>query len=73
MATKNKKAATFNYGVGSYWKGNSGSVGLYACGNEIFHGTLEEAKGFLESVKRKQTSDADKAKYKIFMLVEVPL
>lgn len=72
MATKKKKDATFNFGVGSYWEGESGSVGLYAYGSEIHHGTMKEANNFLEYVQGRQKTKAEKAKYKIFMLVEVP-
>lgn len=72
MATKKKKAATFNFGVGSYWEGESGSVGLYAHGSEIHHGTMKAAKNFLKYVKNQQKTEEDQAKYKIFMLVEVP-
>lgn len=63
---------TFNYGVGSYWNGESGSVGLYAYGSEIHHGTMEEANDFLKYVQSQQKTKVDKDKYKIFMLVEVP-
>lgn len=72
MATKKKKAATFNFGVGSYWKGESGSVWLYAYGSEIHHGTMKEANNFLEYVKSQKKTKAEQDKYKIFMLVEVP-
>lgn len=58
----------FNYCVGSYWSGKSGSVGTYAFGKEVFFGTLKEAKKFLKYVKS-QSPDKD---WKIFQLVEVP-
>ena len=70
--TKKKVLKEFTYGVGSYWKGDSGSVGLYAYGSELFHGTLVDAEDFLEYVKNQQKTKAEKEKYKIFMLVEVP-
>jgi hypothetical protein len=65
-------APTFNYGVGSYWEGDSGSVGLYAYGSEIHHGTMAEANDFLEYVRSQKKTKAEQDKYKIFMLVEVP-
>lgn len=72
MVTKKKKAAKFNFGVGCYWEGESGSVGLYAYGSEIHHGTMKDANNFLKYVKSQQQDEADQMKYKIFMLVEVP-
>lgn len=72
MATNNKKAAKFNFGVGFYWEGESGNVGLYTQGSETHHGTMEEANDFLEYVKSQQIDNTKKDKYKIFMLVEVP-
>ena len=44
---KKKQAKKFNYAVGHYWEGESGSVGCYAYGNEHFYGTMEEAKRFI--------------------------
>lgn len=65
MAKTEKK---FNYAVGSYWEGDSGAVGCYAYHNEVFFGTLKEAKKFKKYCK---SQDPEK-EYKIFMLVEVP-
>jgi hypothetical protein len=62
----------FNYAVGFYWEGESGSVGCYAYGNEVHYGTMEEAQNFLEYVRSQQKNKAEKAKYKIFQLIEVP-
>lgn len=67
-----KKAQQFNYAVGSYWNGESGAVGCYAYGSEVHHGTMKDAQDFLEYVKSQCKTKAEKAKYKIFMLVEVP-
>jgi hypothetical protein len=66
MAKKSEKK--FNYAVGSYWEGDSGAVGCYASGSEVFFGSLKEAKKF-----KKYCESKDKNKpYKIFMLVEIP-
>jgi hypothetical protein len=58
----------FNYGVGHYWDEGEGSVGLYTYHNDMFFGTMKEAKKFREYVK-KQSPDRE---WKIFQLVEVP-
>jgi hypothetical protein len=72
---KKKPAKKFNYGVGHYWEGESGSVGLYAFHSEIFHGTMEEAKNFLAYVQEedKKNKRADRRDWRIFQLVEVPV
>jgi hypothetical protein len=72
--SKKKSSKKFMYGVGFYWEGDSGSVGLYAFGNELFYGTLEDAKNF-QSYCQNQTDNTGKNKreYKIFQLVEVPV
>lgn len=69
---KKKQAKKFNYGVGFYWEGDSGSVGLYAHGSEIFHGTMEDAQNFRTYIQSQKKTKAEKEKYKIFQLVEVP-
>jgi hypothetical protein len=68
-----KKSKQFNYAVGHYWEGDSGSVGCYAYGSEVHYGTLEEAQNFLAYVQSKKKTKAEKAKYKIFQLVELPV
>lgn len=64
---KEKDAKKFTYGVGSYWP--DGGIGLYAYGSDTFHGTIHDAKEFLEYVK-KQNPEKE---YHIFMLVELPV
>ena len=75
MATKKKQAKQFNYAVGHYWSGESGSVGTYAYGREHFYGTMEQAKNFLEYVQaeNKKKKLADRRDWRIFQLVEVPV
>ena len=73
MATKKKQAKKFNYAVGHYWEGDSGSVGCYAYHSEVHYGTMEDANNFLEYVRSQKKTKAEKAKYKIFQLVEVPV
>lgn len=68
-----KQAKKFNYAVGHYWEGESGSVGCYAYHSEVHYGTMEEANNFLEYVRSQKKTKAEKAKYKIFQLVEVPV
>ena len=68
-----KKAKKFNYAVGFYWEGDSGSVGCYAYHSEVHYGTMEDANNFLEYVRSQKKTKAEKAKYKIFQLVEVPV
>ena len=70
---KKKQAKKFNYAVGFYWEGDSGSVGCYAYGNEHFYGTMEDAQNFLKYVQSQKKTKAEKAKYKIFQLIEVPV
>lgn len=73
--TKKKQAKQFNYAVGFYWEGESGSVGCYAHGSETHHGTMEDAQNFLKYVQNQQADKkkADRRDYKIFQLVEVPV
>ena len=61
----------FNYAVGFYWEGESGSVGCYAYHSEVHYGTMEDAQNFLKYVQDQKKTKAEKAKYKIFQLVEV--
>ena len=68
-----KQAKKFNYAVGHYWEGDSGSVGCYAYHSEVHYGTMEDANNFLEYVRSQKKTTAEKAKYKIFQLVEVPV
>ena len=70
---KKKQAKKFMYGVGFYWEGDSGPVGLYAYGSEVFHGTMEDAKNFQAYCQnRPDNKGKDKRQYKIFQLVEIP-
>ena len=72
---KKKQAKKFMYGVGFYWEGDSGSVGLYAYGSDTFYGTMEDAQNFLTYVQEqnKKKKVADRKDYKIFQLIEVPV
>ena len=73
--TKKKQAKKFNYAVGFYWEGDSGSVGCYAYHSEVHYGTMEDAKNFLKYVQGQGAKEkkADRKDYKIFQLVEVPV
>jgi hypothetical protein len=74
--TKKKQARKFNYAVGHYWEGESGSVGLYSYGGEIFYGTMEQAQGFLKYIQDmdvKEKKKADRRDWRIFQLIEVPV
>ena len=68
-----KQTKQFNYAVGFYWEGESGSVGCYAYHSEVHYGTMEDAQNFLKYVQDQKKTKAEKAKYKIFQLVEVPV
>lgn len=57
----------FNYAVGHYYEGDSGTIGRYALFGEVRYGTIHHATGFLEYVKSKSP---DK-KWKIFELMEM--
>jgi hypothetical protein len=72
---KKKPAKKFNYAVGHYWEGESGSVGVYNYFGEIHHGTMEEARDFLTYVQEKDKvkKRADRRDWRIFQLVEVPV
>lgn len=70
---KKKESKKFNYAVGFYWEGDTGSVGCYAYHSEVHYGTMEEAQNFLAYVQSQKKTKAEKAKYKIFQLVEVPV
>jgi len=69
---KKKQAKKFNYAVGHYWEGESGAVGCYAYHSEVHYGTMVDAQNFLAYVQSQKKTKAEKAKYKIFQLVEVP-
>ncbi len=62
------KKKEFNYCVAHYWEGESGSIGAYTRWNDIFYGTMKEAKKFLKYVKQ-QSPDRE---WKIFQIVEIP-
>lgn len=73
--TKKKQAKKFNYAVGHYWEGESGSVGTYNYFGEVHYGTMKDAKDTLSYV---QSKDEDKKKdgrrdWRIFQLIEVPV
>jgi hypothetical protein len=70
-----KKAKQFNYAIGHYWEGESGSVGTYAYGRDLFFGTMEQAKGFLEYVQEqnKKKPKDERRDWRIFQLIEVPV
>jgi len=68
-----KNSKKFNYAIGSYWEGESGSVGCYAYGSEVHYGTMEDAQNFLAYVQSKKKTKAERAKYKIFQLIEIPV
>ena len=72
---KKKQAKQFMYAVGHYWEGDSGSVGCYAYGNELFYGTMAQAKSFLEYVQEenKKKKVVDRRDWRIFQLIEVPV
>jgi hypothetical protein len=72
---KKKQSKKFNYAVGHYWEGESGSVGTYAYGNDIFYGTMEQAQSFLAYVQEenKKKKVADRRDWRIFQLIEVPV
>ena len=68
-----KQVKKFNYAVGHYWEGESGSVGTYNYFGEVHYGTMEDARDFLAYVQSQKKTKAEKEKYKIFQLVEVPV
>ena len=73
---KKKQPKKFNYAVGHYWEGESGSVGTYAYGNNLFFGTMEQAQSFLRYVQEQDKKDkkvADRRDWRVFQLIEVPV
>ena len=73
---KKKQPKKFTYAVGHYWEGESGSVGTYAYGSDLFFGTMEQAKSFLAYVQeqdKKEKKVADRRDWRIFQLIEVPV
>ncbi len=71
---KKKQAKKFNYAVGQYWEGETGSVGTYNYFGEVHYGTMEDAQNFLKYVESRQEDKkkSDRKVYKIFQLVEIP-
>ena len=72
---KKKQSKQFNYAVGHYWEGESGSVGVYNYFGEVHYGTMEEANNFLKYVQGqdKKHPKADRRDWRIFQLIEVPV
>jgi hypothetical protein len=73
---KKKQAKKFNYAVGHYWSDESGGVGTYYYGSDIFYGTMEQAQSFLQYVldmDMKEKKKADRRDWRIFQLIEVPV
>jgi hypothetical protein len=70
-----KQSKKFNYAIGHYWEGASGSVGVYNYFGEVHHGTMEEAQYTLKYVQEKDKKEpkADRKDWQIFQLVEVPI
>ena len=64
----NKRNKKFNYAVGYYYDDESKAIGTYAFHNEVFYGTMKDAKNFRKYV-RTQDNEQD---WKIFQLIEVP-
>jgi hypothetical protein len=56
-----KKDIVFNYVVARPWDpaNPAGSMCIYASGSEVQRGTLKDAKGFLEYVKRQEKQDEE--------------
>ena len=73
--TKKKQAKKFNYAVGHYWEGESGSVGTYNYFGEVHYGTMKEAQNFLAHVQSKDKKEPkeDRRDWRIFQLIEVPV
>ena len=71
---KKKPQLKFNYAVGHYWEGESGSVGCYTYHNQVHYGTIKEANNFLNYIKEenKKKPVKERRDHRIFMLVEVP-
>jgi hypothetical protein len=72
---KKKQARKFNYAVGHYWEGESGSVGAYNYFGEVHYGTMEEARYTLEYVqgRDKNLTKSERRDWRIFQLIEVPV
>ena len=70
-----KQVKKFNYAVGHYWEGESGSVGTYNYFGEVHYGTMEDAKHTLAYVQsqEKEKPRLNRRDYKIFQLIEVPV
>ncbi len=70
---KKKQAKKFNFAVGFYWEGDSGSIGCYSSGSEVHFATLDEARDFRTYCQNQPDNKGkNKRDYKIFQLVEVP-
>lgn len=57
----------FNYCIAHYWEQDSGRIGTYAYGNDVFFGDIIDATEFLEYVKTQSNRD-----WRIFQIVEIP-
>ena len=68
------KSKQFNYAIGHYWESESGAVGVYTYGHEIFYVNMKDAKALLKYVNKKNAleSKEDQSDYRIFQLIEVP-
>jgi hypothetical protein len=63
-----KSTKEFNYCVGHYWEGTDGAISTYTLHNNVFYGTLTDAKAFKKYVKSKCPEDD----IRIFQIVEIP-
>ena len=72
---KKKPQKSFNYAIGHYWNGETGSVGVYNYFGEVHHGTMEDAEHTLAYVQgtEKEKKKEDRRDWRIFQLVEVPV
>jgi hypothetical protein len=65
----------FNYAIGRPWQVNEpdGAVGTYRYQNEVFYGTMKDAREF-QAYCNKKLDEADRKRnpYRIYKLVELP-
>lgn len=60
----------FDYLVGFYWK-NTVGIGTYEYFGTVKHGTIEDAKNYLEFVKERNPARSDR--FKLFKVIPLEI
>lgn len=62
----------FNFVIARPWVEGESSLCVYAYGTEVFHGTIEQARGHKNFINRRCEPE-NKGKYKIYKINPTPI